>query len=216
MEKWHAPGRYRRLAPMAGFTDWNARIQGGDLPTDLDELAMCHVAGFWQPYELALPFKLEHKRENTFLRAAYWSKADYALQLPDGKVKYKLRGKDKVKKDHPMFNVLDSILAGADTFPSGDALLYSRKGLLKIGKYKIIQQSAGYENARHLRPGDSLPVEVHPARYNNTGMRMTDEQDYLHRKKRKKVRGKNHVQWFERHASAGISGVHSRMLADRL
>jgi hypothetical protein len=217
MDEWHSPARYRRLAPLAGLKDWPERIEKGELPPDLDHLAARHVAAFWAPYGLELPFDLEHKKENSFVRAAYWSKADYALRLPGNpKPKYKLRGKDKEKKDHPTFAILDAILAGEDTFPSGKALQYRKKGLLKIGKYLLIQQSAGYPDAKHLRPGDDMPEEVHPARYNNTWMRMRDVGDYLRRKGRRKMRRGQPVQWFEKNASQGLSGVHSRMLADRL
>jgi hypothetical protein len=216
MDKWNEPKRYRYLAPLAGITNWPDLIQNGKLPDNLDHLAMQHVEAFWHLYGLKLPFDLEHKRENTFLRAAYWSKADYALQLCNGEVKYKLRGKDKKKKDHPTFALLDAILADQDNFPTSEVLHYTRKGILKIGKYRVVQQSAGYENYKGLRPGDNLPEEHHLARYNNTWMRLQDEREYLRRKDRKKKRRGKPAEWFEKHANRGISGVHTRMMQDRL
>src|SRR5205823_6636686 len=75
---WHAPRRGRCHAPLGGL-DW-----AGPWPAlaEVDELAAGHVACFWAPYGLSLPFRLEHK--TTFRSGAYWSKGDYALATPQG------------------------------------------------------------------------------------------------------------------------------------
>jgi hypothetical protein len=206
MWDWHEPRRGRCHAPMGGL-DWE-----GPWPAlaELDRLAAEHVASFWTPYGLSLPFRLEHK--TTFTAAAYWSKGDYALATPEG-VKYALRGKDRARRDarkrHPTFTLLDHILAGEDTFPAD--LTYVRGGLLKIGKYVVAQDSGGYEALKGLRPGDSIPEATYLARYNNTHMPVETEAEYLKRRNRKKAHRGKPVPWFERYGPGGIRAVHRGM-----
>ena len=208
---WHDPRRGRKHVPMGG-RQWD-----GDTPPDVDELAMSHVREFWTPYGLQLQFKLEHKLTNSFKAGAYWSKGDYGLLTEKGTV-YALRGKDRIKRDgvkrHPTFALMDSINAGSDEFPTD--LTYNRGGILKLGKYNIIQASNGYEDYKNLRPGDGLPVQEFAARYNNTHMPMKDEAEYLRRRNRKKTHRGKPVQWFERYGPKGISGVHRGMKMDTL
>ncbi len=209
--EWHDSKHGRSYCPM-GDLDW------GTLPAAsmLDDLAMDHVRQFWEPYGLTLPFNLEHKIGNTFRRAAYWSKADYAL-LTEKDTVYALRGKDKSKRGsrkHPTFALLDAILAGKDDFP--DDLSYTRAGIMKIGKWLMVQDSNGYADLKGLRPGDNLPEQEYQARYNNNHFPLRDEQDYLRRRNRKKQDRGRSVQWFERYANQGISTVHKAMKMNRL
>jgi hypothetical protein len=213
--EWKADDRARGYCPLGGL-DWEATWNALPGQQVLDRLAMDHVQDFWQPYGLDFPFLLEHKIMNTFNRAAYWSKGDYALQT-DKETYRAVRGKDKnrrTRKQHPTFALLDNIIAGADNFPSD--LEYTKGGIMKIGKYRIVQASNGYEDLKALRPGDNLPEIEHVARYNNTCFPLKDEQDYLHRRNRRKYdRGKS-VQWFERYGELGIASVHKGMKSDKM
>jgi hypothetical protein len=203
---------YRSHCAMGGL-DWSVSWDN----RDIDQVAMEHVRQFWNPYGLVLPFNLEHKKDHTFNRAAYWSKGDYALQTAKGIV-YAVRGKDKNKrsdrKHHPTFALLDSIIAGADSFPAD--LNYTKGGIMKVGKFLIVQNCNGFENLKVLRPGDSLPDEEHAARYNNVHFPLMDESDYLKRRNRKKVHRRQSVQWFERRGDHGIAAVHEAMKRNAL
>jgi hypothetical protein len=215
MWEWADSRRGRVLVPMGG-RDWS-----GELPpaADLDRLAAEHVRQFWTPYGLALPFSVEHKAENAFSRAAYWSKADYALRTAK-EVKFALRGKDRPSKTttHPTHVLLGNVLDGKDEFPSGEALKYTKGGILRVGKWKMIQQSGGPEHRKQkqLRPGDSIPSTEHPARYNNTHFPLHREQDYVSRRNRRQARGGRRVQWFEKHAALGVRGVLRQMHKNNL
>lgn len=214
MWDWPDPRRRRRLVPVAG-RDWAACW--GDLPpaAELNRLAAAHVEEFWRPYGLALPFAIAHKAENAFRRGAYWSKGDYALQTAE-KTVYALRGKDRGTgrlQQHPTFRLLDSIIAGRDEFPS--ELGYTHTSILRIPRWKLAQQSAGYEGLKGLRPGDDLS-EARTARYNNTHFPVPAEADYLRRRNRRKVHRGKEVSWFERFGREGVAAVHRRMAADRL
>ncbi len=187
-------------------------------PSNVDELAMMHVDDFWKPYGLKLEFQLEHKARNSFASAAYWSKSDYALNISTEGPVYALRGKEgktnRDRKTHPSYTLLDRILDGSDVFP--ESMTYSKGGLLKVGKYQIIQNSNGYENLRHLRRGDDVPAAEHEARYNNTHFPMMDNKDFEHRRNRKKVDHGEPAKWFEKFAPQGISRVHTHMADDKL
>jgi hypothetical protein len=204
MWEWENRNRGRYLVPLGG-RDWSGPLPGQD---ELDALAAEHVRQFWERYGLEFPFKLEHKMANSFTRAAYWSKGDYALRTPK-EDKFALRGKDRPKKDtaHPSYRLLVNILDGKDEFPAD--LSYTRGGILKIGKWRIVQQSGGpaYRGMKRLRPGDNLPTTRHEARYNNVHFPLKDERDYLSRRNRKKTHRGRPVQWFERHGRKGVSAV---------
>jgi hypothetical protein len=197
--EWRDAKRTRTYKPLPGCE--------GDLPDlpTLDRLAEEQVREFWTPYGLTLPFRLEHKCK--FLRAAYWSKADNALLLEDGKREYKLRGKERNRRDdrklHPTYDFLDAILDGKDDFPAD--LTYTKGGILKVGRYLQALNSNGYENLKGLRPGDSLPDEVHTARYSDNHMPVDDEAGYRRRKNRKKAHRGKPVPWFERYGPQGIA-----------
>jgi hypothetical protein len=206
MWEWENKVRRRHLVPLGG-RDWSGPLPGQQ---ELDALAAEHVRQFWEPYGLAFPFKLEHKLANSFTRAAYWSKGDYALRpVTGGKLVFALRGKDRPnsKDAHPTFKLLENVLDGKDEFPAD--LSYSRGGILKIGKWKIVQQCGGptYRGMKRLRPGDNLPTTQHEARYNNVHFPLRDEKDYLSRRNRKKAHRGRPVQWFERHGRKGVSAV---------
>lgn len=215
--EWADQPRGRKFVRMGG-RKWADNLHEMPPGVALDEMATVHIQEFWTPYNLDFTFRIEHKVENTFRRAAYWSKADYALERLDGKIVYAVRGKDKNKRTdrklHPTFTLLDAILVGADTFPAD--LEYTRGGILKVGKYQVVQSCNGYEDWKNLRPGDSLPNETYTARYNNTHFPMMDADEYHRRRYRKKYHRGNDVRWFEKFATRGISGVHEGMIRDRL
>jgi hypothetical protein len=207
---WKDYKRARSLKPLPGCADTLP-----DLAT-LDRLAEEHVAAFWSPYGLRLPFHLEHK--STFVRSAYWSKADYALLGADGTRTYKLRGKERNKRDdtklHPTYALLDSILDGKDDFP-GD-LEYTRGGILKIGTFRPAQISMSYEHLWNLRPGDTIPDRTYKARYNNAHLPVDTEAQYRRRRNRRKVDHKKPVEWFEKFRRSGIAEVLRRMIVGDL
>jgi hypothetical protein len=208
MWEWHNPRRGRRLKPLAG-ADWETGLPPAGEP---DRMALEHVQAFWRPYGLTFPFAIAHKAERSFLRAAYWSKGDYALQTRETTV-YAVRGKDRGRTrvpQHPTFRLLDNILAGNDEFPQD--LTYTYHAILRIKKWKLMQGSAGQA---HLRPGDDY-AEDRIARYNNNSFPLDTEADYLRRRNRRKLHRGKAVQWFEKFGQEGIAAVHGRMAADRL
>jgi hypothetical protein len=180
---------------------------------DLDALALAQVHRFWSGYGLEFPFRLEHK--TTLGRGAYWSKGDYAFLRGDGTVSYAVRGKDKNARNakHPTFTLLDHILEGDDEFPT--ELGFQHRGMVKIGKFKVIQNCRGYEALKGLRPGDDY-TEERTARYNNNYFPLDDEQDYSRRRNRKKIHRGKTVQWFEKYGANGIAAVHRRMVQNDL
>jgi hypothetical protein len=208
---WRDSKHGRTTCPL-GNLEWSA-----DPPPleEIDELAMAHVRRFWGPYGLPFPFTLTHK--HSFQRAAFWSKADYALLTDEGMV-YKLRGKDKNKrtdqKPHPTFTLLENIMQGSDAFPT--ALTYTKGGILKLGKYRVIQRSQGSEDLKGLRPGDNLPEREYPGRYNNTHFPLRDERDFLRRRNRKVIVRGVPFAWFERYAADGVQAVHRHMATNNL
>jgi hypothetical protein len=219
MWAWADPKHGRTLAPLPGLGHWNPDLP---VPEDADAAALAHVQKFWDPYGLKYPFEIVHKLENTFRRAAYWSKGDYALLKLDGKIKFKIRAKNrKLRKDEkeedlsPQHRLLTNIIAGTDIFPTD--LSYTRGGLLKVGMYLRAQSSrTGYQNLKRLRPGDDLPEEKHIARFNNTHMPLTNLEDFRRRQRRKKKHNRQTVLWFERFGPRGIAAVHAAILANRL
>lgn len=184
----------------------------------MDSVAQDHVRKFWNPYGLVFPFGLEHKC--FFERAVYWGKGDYGLWLPkdfpfeEGKTNpvYKLRGKKDYRKQggncHPSYVLFDNVLAGSDDFPQD--MEHTHKSLMKIGKYRIVQSSNGYEELKDLRPGDEY-VQHRKARYNNSYFPLKNVDDYENRANRKKTVNGNDVLWFERYGQCGIRFVHEAM-----
>ncbi len=214
MWEWPDRRRGRWVAPVRGL-DWAGLWD--DLPPadELDRMALDHVRSFWEPYGLEFPFAIAHKADNCFSRGAYWSKGDYALQTGKGMV-YAVRGKDRARgrlRQHPTFQLLDGIVVGEDGFPQD--LSYTHRSIMRIAKWRLVQQSAGYERLKGLRPGDDHE-EVRAARYNNNHFPLADAADYLRRRNRRKVHRGREVSWFERFASEGIDAVHRRMAANRL
>ena len=179
-----------------------------------DKIALDHIKDFWSVYDLDFHFKVEHKEENYALRVAYWSKADYALDRLDSERFYKIRGaknnKDKNLKKHPKFQLFNYILEEKDIFP--EDLTYIFICLLKIGKFKVIQNSKGYEEHRDLQPGDDF-IEERTAQFNNTHMPVDTIEVYEKRDKRSK---KKDSELFERYATKGIKCVHVKMIQDDL
>jgi hypothetical protein len=216
MWDWHNQERDRVHVRMGGY-DWDANWNSLPPPSEWDRMAQEHVRKFWAPYGLTLPFRLEHKPENTFTAAAYWSKADYALETATGR-KFALRGKEwnsqKDVKPHPHFTLGNNILDGSDAFP--DDLTYTKGGILKVGTWKRAQNSKGFEDLKGLRPGQNLPVAEQTARYNNEHFPLATAADFYRRRYRKKFRQGKWVEWFERYRGKGIRAVLRAMAADEL
>ena len=170
---------------------------------------MQHIKNFWRVYGLDFHFNVEHKTDNYSRRVAYGSKADYALDRVDGERHYKIRGakKNANRKNHPKFELFDNILAGDDTFP--EDMQYTFSTLLKVGKYRTIQDSNGYKD---LQPGDEYEEE-RTAQFNNTHIPVDEIKVYEKRARRTKNEDKK---LFERYAPEGISSVHAKMLKDNL
>jgi hypothetical protein len=213
---WRSREYQRTLEPLPGL-HWESGMPLGD---EADGAALAHVRAFWEPYRLPFLFTLSHKRDNSFLRSAYWSKADYALQV-SGKEKplYKIRGKNRNKitdeKPHPTYAIMDAILNDSDTFP--EDLTYCKGGIMKVASYLQAQSSeGGYADRKTLRPGDNLPVKEYTANYNNTHFPLADEADYRCRRDRRKVHRGKPVRWFERYGSEGIAKVHQKMAENHL
>lgn len=163
---------------------------------------------------MSLPFKIEHKKENTFTRAAYWGKADYALQTPDGQLYFKIRGAKNYtdgKRRSPKYPLLENILNGSEEFPS--ELVYNHSYLLKVRKWNEAQKSKGYEVLKDKRPGDEV-IEERTARFNNNHFPCDTVKEFDRRNDRKtKVKGLP-VKWFEKLADKGIKAVHKAMMLD--
>jgi hypothetical protein len=206
--------------PLAGIQDWPERIREGRVPSDIDEIALHHVKGVWANYGLKFPYNLEHKRENDFLQATTaFSKADYTLELVGGGRKYKLRGKDKEKKDDPKFHIHDELLDGGDCFPTGEEMLSCRKGILSIKQWRRMQSYKNADRYAHLLPGDDYETDKKPARFNNLWAPCDTVEQYR-RRARRGQRSKTYAVLFERHANndagKGIRWVHQKMLRDQL
>lgn len=193
----------------------------------MDRAAMEHIREFWKPYRLEFPFRLEHKpfdKDAGIMRLlskrAYFSKCDYAsLDYVTGRIEYKLRGKDKNRRDdpkrHPTYTILENLLLGNDDMPSD--FDYVKGGrMLSISEFKHVQSKNGFEKLRHLKPGDWKPEETRTARYNNTHLPCPNETTFKRRSYRKDRHRGVELQWFERFHSEGISGVIKRMEKDTL
>jgi hypothetical protein len=219
MWDWADPAHGRTLAPLPGLDHWHPDIPVSE---DADALALAHVQKFWAPYGLKFPFELAHKLDNTFRRAAYWGKADYALLKVDGTIDYTIRGKNRKKDDEdrkekptPQHRLLKAIVTGKDRFPT--KLTYRpRGGLLKVASYlRAHASTTGYAHLKGLRPGDDIPAKERVARFNNTHMPLADLTDFQRRQRKPKRKG-HEVEFFERYRAKGIAFVHARMMANKL
>jgi hypothetical protein len=212
LEKWDCPKRKRYWRPL-GRRDWPA----GEQPDDADAVAAEHVRAFWAPYGLELHFTLAHKKEHAFVKAAYWSKADYALQLADGTRVFKTRGKKEPgpgEKEHPRRILLANLLGGRDDYPRD--MTYKKGGILKVGAYQQARQSAGFAWLKDLRPGENIPPREYTARDNNLHGRIRTVAEWRRRHgRKKKYRGRD-VQWFEAWGHLGAPRVLARMADDWL
>ena len=211
----------RTIAPLGNDIDWTAAVTSNDTEvlTQLDAIAGEHIAAFWGRYGLTLPFDIEHKMDNCFTTAAYFSKAHYLLTTTGkGGDVYKIRGareytSDSGLRQHPTFELLKAMATGDDVFPS--ELEYDHKSLMKIGKWLEIQQSNGYAALKECRPGDEV-IEERTARYNNTHTFCDTVNQFKNRVGRKTFEGGQPVELFERYRQGGISKVHYAMMMDNL
>jgi hypothetical protein len=213
MWEWTNHRRGRTWKPLGG-RDWVP----GECPADADVIAKDHISSFWEPYGLELSFELSHKAENAFLKAAYWSKADYALLLPGGQPPVmKCRGKQKPRPGetaHPRATLLKNILNDGDDYPSETG--YWKGEILKVGRYLQALWSNGYPWLKGLRPGDTVPPRHYHARENNLHMPLLTAADWKRRATRRKYRAKEPVEWFECWGDQGVGAVVRHMAADTL
>lgn len=214
----------RWYEPLAG-KDWKKIISEADYSEiyQADNYAMNHISKFWSPYGLTLPFSIEHKIDNTFLRAAYHGKGNYALKLikplENGKdVLYRIRGTKYFEDEsgltmHPLYELFDNIIDGRETFPT--QLNYNHKSLLKIGKYVTIQESNGYENLKESMPGDEI-IENRRARFNNIFVPCKNLQELKKRMRRDNVVDGEKIPLFEKYSTLGYASILKRMMNDQL
>jgi hypothetical protein len=215
-----------------GDFDWKSQYDAiAKLPKDevgerlkefgehLDHLAIDHVNEFWQHYGLSLPFKIEHKGENTFIRGAYTSKAHYALRTLAGKVVFKIRGakefgEEKELNNHPLYEILTNLLDDKNDMP--EDLQYDHTLLEKVGLWKKAQLSpteGSYADYAGKRPGDEVRTK-RTARFNNTQFPCDTVIEFKRRKDRKTKQNGNPAQWFERYRNRGWGFVQKQALKD--
>jgi hypothetical protein len=236
--RWIDHRRKNRTIGSLGNIDWNSRVFKGmtealkDLSEEIDGIALQHINQFWGSYDLQLPFNVEHKEEHFFTRAAYWSKAHYALDLVQPCLnKYTgeftdrhfiIRGVKTYKEDSglkmsPVFDLLSNILEGADGFPID--LEYDHFYLMRVGKYAQLQSSSSESELKSKRPGDEV-IEERIQRFNNTHLPIASIAEFRSRTDRKTFRTskgeKVRIPFFEKFGPKGISYVHRMMLDDRL
>jgi hypothetical protein len=227
-----------RTIGMMGGIDWTGKIRKGmtkeetaELAKELDKYAKAHIDTFWANYELQLPFNIEHKGENTFVKAAYWNKAHYAFDLctPQNSIYtqhkttdrlFRIRGCKQYSnglRESPIYKLLSNILDGSDEMPEGMA--YDHFYLLKIPKWLEAQKSNGYASLEGKRPGDAV-VEQRILHLNNTHLPVEEPETYLKRSGRRtsKTSGgqKRNIEFFEKYRHLGIAYVHKMMLQDKL
>jgi hypothetical protein len=224
MWEWHAPNRRRWFRQLPW--DWKGRRPTAE---ELDLLAKRHIDEFWTPFDLPMPFAIEHKVHTFKYReeerkkdavkshwieyAAYWSKGDYVL-MTQGRYVYRLRGKERGKfVMHPTYTLLENVIAGSDQFP--EDLSYETMRLLSIGEYVHNRTINPPEAVRDLLPGDEY-LQRRAARYNNVHFPLNSQADFLSRTQRKKFRSGKAVEWFERDRKKGTKFVHRMMQKNTL
>jgi hypothetical protein len=207
--------RYTRILKPLADLDWERILEKkGSEIQQLDKLARDHIDEFWSNYGLELPFNIEHKLENTFLKASYWNKGHYILITVDGKEITKIRGArdfdDTEIRTTPIYRLLKNILAGKDEFP--ELLVYDHRIILKIGKWN---KSIEIYDLNNQRPGEE-DVQERIMRFNNVHVFADTKEEYLSRFNRKRFIGKELQLFFEKFKKLGISEVNLRMLKDIL
>ena len=143
------PGKQWVTKPSEGRR-YGAMEWDGDLKS-LDAAATRHINGFFGVYGLALPFKVEHKLENTAWVWVTLGKGDYALiPLGGGDRRYKLRGASQVKglRRNPRFELLDALLDDRD-IPLDFSMFYDSRKAVTPGSYLAMTT----ENRRMWYPG---------------------------------------------------------------
>lgn len=137
----------------------SARDENGDKTTitktmekELDDKAFEHINEFWSHYGLVLPFKIEHKYENTSAFATWDGSADYML-FPQRLIRIRgVRDKEhvKVKKLVAAYNNDWTFIRDEDgNIIQGYSIVKHTIGI------KEYQQSPEKFDRLGLRPGDS-------------------------------------------------------------
>lgn len=100
-----------------GNIDWknvflNNNFHENTYYQNLDQNVEEHLTTFWKCYDLSIPYKVEHKKENTGLKMVYFKRAHYAIMKMNGDILYKFRGmhENSVKEENPTFFKLSEAL----------------------------------------------------------------------------------------------------------
>jgi hypothetical protein len=213
--KWKDNKNYTRTLGSLGGLDWEKILKNkGSEIKQLDKLAIEHINDFWANYGLKLPFNIEHKLDNTFLKASYWNKGHYMLLTVDGIEIVKIRGSrdfdDTDIRSIPLYYLLKNIIEGRDDFPKD--LAYDHRIILKIGNWL---KSIDRYTVINKRPGDTV-IDERTLSFNNTQMFVNTEEEYLKRYNRKVWIGTQRQPFFEQFRKEGISEVNVKMLQDIL
>lgn len=179
----------------------------------LDDAATKHLEKFWAPYKIKMAYKLEHKLENCFSRAAYWGKSNYALQVynPEtaafDKTVKKIRGQREFfeGKMTPYYQLFDYILK--DIVKIDFPLKYKSMRLLSIGDWR---QSIEADPEFKTRPGEAL-VTDRKLRFNNGEMPLDFIEAFNEVDRR--TRNPDRV-LFEKYLTVSIYKTHRQMLFD--
>lgn len=184
LEKHRAIGK----GPLRGL-DWLSIFQDPSRHGEfrhLDRLAQVHLDSFWASYGLKPKLSLEHKIEQTALKAATFSKAHYGLLVWDETSKswssrlFVIRGDtDSGKRPYPIRGILNSLLD--ERFVYTASLDYEYTSLLRLHLWSFLQTSAGVsEELREKRPGEEM-VQTRHFRLNNRHMPIDTVKEYERR-----------------------------------
>lgn len=104
-----------------GDIDWKLLFSTNSLNENsfyqnLDQKVEEYLADFWSSYDLSIPYKVEHKLENTGVKIVYFKRAHYAILRLDGSILYKFRGLHETEgeAENPTFFKLSKALLTDD------------------------------------------------------------------------------------------------------
>lgn len=187
------------------------------IASELDIEATKHHLQFWSYYGIKPTAILEHKPENTGLRAAYLMKAHYAIKRIDGSVRYKIRGCDNHSPDSglkrsPIYDLFDELLSGGDIFP--EDLTYHHHELVGVNDWRnrvLSKDPQNKEWCESYRPGQDHVTE-RVFRWNDHYFPVGTVKEYLKRVNRPKEKDGHPIEWYEADRQLGIRGVHRRIV----